>query len=286
MTIYVDSLFVLNTVINGLLLLGSARLAGAPICRWRTVLAAALGGLYAVGCVLPGLTLLRAAPVKAVLMAAMLVLAFGWKRTTIKLGVLFLALSFAFCGVVVGMLGLFGSSLMLIGGAAYYPVSGKVLILTMAVVYILARTVFARIAQHSGGELIPVVLSLGAKTTKLTALRDTGNTLKDPLTNRGILVADWQVARSLLPPEVSERLRQEQFTRPSDLLPYLTEAVPAGKWRLTPYRAVGTSGGLLLTMKCDQMKVGKHTVPGALVALSPTPVSDGGAYTALIGGNR
>ena len=47
-TIYVDGLFLLNTALNGLLLLGTARLGGAAVVWWRIVLGAALGGGYAV----------------------------------------------------------------------------------------------------------------------------------------------------------------------------------------------------------------------------------------------
>ena len=49
--------------------------------------------------------------------------------------------------------------------------------------------------------------------------------------------------------------------------------------------AVGVSGGMLLAMRCDALRIGKRTVRGGVVAFSPTPVSDGGGYTALIGGS-
>ena len=40
--IYVDTLFLLNAVIDYLLLLAAARLAGEPLRRWRFALGAAL----------------------------------------------------------------------------------------------------------------------------------------------------------------------------------------------------------------------------------------------------
>ena len=54
-TIYLDSLFALNAIIDYLLLLCSARAAGAVLHRRRLALAAVLGGLWAVACILPGL---------------------------------------------------------------------------------------------------------------------------------------------------------------------------------------------------------------------------------------
>ncbi len=285
MTVYVDSLFLLNAILNLLLLLGSARLGGAPIVRWRCMAAAALGGLYAVGCVVPGLAWLQAMPVKLLVLAAMQVLAFGWKKSSVKQGFLFLALSLAFGGLVLVMVNVFGTGLMLLGGAAYYPVSARVLVLTAAAVYVLTRTVFAHLAEHTGGELVPVELTLGSRTARLTALRDSGNTLKDPATNRAVLVADWRIARALLPAETASELDGAQFAHPAELLERLVQREPAAKWRLIPYRAVGTNGGLLLAMRCERMRVGEKDIEGGLVAFSPTTVSDGGAYTALIGGS-
>lgn len=283
MTIYIDTLFLLNAILNYLLLLGSARLGGAEIRRRRLLSAAAIGGLYAVGCVVPQLGFFQNPVFKVIVGALMLLTAFSWKRSTIKLGLLFLALSFAFGGLVMVILNVYGTSLMLLNGAAYYPVSGRVLVLTAAAVYILAHTIFARLGEHVGGELVPIELNADARSVKLTALRDSGNTLKDPITNQNVLVAEWQIAKALLPREIGATLTEAQFARPTELLTTLSAGVTAGKWRLIPYRAVGTSGGLLLAMRCDMVQIGKEKQAGGLVAFSPTAVSDGGGYTALVG---
>ena len=282
MTIYVDTLFLLNGAINGLLLLGSGRLGGAPVRPWRVAGSAALGGAYAVACVIPGFNFLAAWHWKLLLSAAMAMLAFGCTRRTVKLWGVFLALSAAFGGLILLMVQFLGGGLMLFHGTAYYPVSGRLLLMTAAAVYILTRTVFARLVQHTGDELVRVELTSGEKTVQLTALRDTGNTLRDPATNRPVLVAEWQVAGGLLPPEAA--LSRRQLEDPASLMAHLLAVAPEKKWRLIPYRAVGTSGGLLLGMACDRMRIAKKTVDGGVVAFSPTPLSDGGGYTALIGG--
>lgn len=56
-----------------------------------------------------------------------------------------------------------------------------------------------------------------------------------------------------------------------------------GRWRLLPYRAVGVSHALLLAVRVDGARIGGEDYGPLLVALSPTPVSDGGGYSALIG---
>ena len=283
MTVYVDSLFLLNTVLNALLLLGAARLSGAAICRWKILGAAALGGLYAVLCVLPGCAWLGSLPVKILASAGMLLLSFGPRKTALRTGLLFFALSFAFAGVVFLLTEIFNVGLVFLNGAACYPVSGRALVLTAAAVYLLVRTVFTRLTAHGGG-LVPVELRMGERTARMTALRDTGNGLRDPVTNQPVLVADWRAARPLLPPEAAAVITGESLRRPAELLPRLVRTAGEGKWRLVPYRAVGTGSGLLLAMRCGEMRIGGRKIQNGLVAFSPTPLSDGGTYSALTGG--
>ena len=58
---------------------------------------------------------------------------------------------------------------------------------------------------------------------------------------------------------------------------------PALPARLLSYRSVGTQAGLLLCLRCEaQEGIGEQK--RCLAAFSPTPVSDGGSYHALIGG--
>ena len=75
--VYLDSVFVFNALLDYLLLLATARLAGLPLRRGRYALCGALGGGYAVAVFLPGLSFLAAAPGKAAAGLALAWLAFG-----------------------------------------------------------------------------------------------------------------------------------------------------------------------------------------------------------------
>ena len=55
------------------------------------------------------------------------------------------------------------------------------------------------------------------------------------------------------------------------------------RFRLLPYRSVGVDRGLLLALRVDGLEWKGQPRGPALVALSPTPVSDGGGYHALAG---
>ena len=55
MVVYLDTLFLLNALVDYLLLLACARLAGERLRRLRLAAGAAAGGLYAAAIFLPGL---------------------------------------------------------------------------------------------------------------------------------------------------------------------------------------------------------------------------------------
>lgn len=279
MTVYADVLFALNTCVNYLMLLVSARVAGAHIRRVRLALAGGLGGLYAVAALLPGLGVLQGVWMKALVWAAMLVVAFGATKKTLRLGLLFLAASFAFGGVVFALMQLLGAGVMVLPGGAFYPVSAGALLTLAGVTYLAAWLVFSRLGEHTGGQIVTLTLSLGAHSVTVRALHDSGNTLKDPITNEPVLVASWQTAAQLLP---EANLQQAEFSDPAALLRRLAEQNPALRLRLVPYRAVGTQSGLLLAARCTAGQAGRRRP--ALVAFSPTSVSDAGNYEALTGG--
>ena len=277
--IYVDTLFLLNALVDYLLLLASARLAGEPLSRPRFLLGAALGGLYAAGIFLPGLGFLARPPCRLAAAAVMVLAAFWNSRRLLRQTVIFFALSCPLGGGVlaVGLLG--GRGLSLRGGVLYSGMDLKILLLSAAGCYALLTLALRGAARHTGpgGELLTVRLTLGARSLALTALADTGNTLSDPVTGRPVVVAEGEALEGLLPAGLRPDLAD-----PAGWLEGL-EGPWQRRFRLVPYRAVGVERGLLLALRLDKVQVGEADWGPALAALSPTPVSDGGSYRALVG---
>lgn len=275
MTVYVDLLFGLNTAINYLLLRGAAIVGGAPGRRRRLLGAAAAGGLYAVAAALPGAAAVRSVPGQMAAAAAMAVLAFGWRRSSVKQGLYFLALSFALSGVVLLAVQFLEPDLKLLGGRAYYAVSTPALLLLAGLCYGLAALVLSGVGRHTGGDLTTLTLSFEDRQVTLRALRDTGNTLRDPVTGEAVVVTGQGILQRLFP---EERITRADLADPAALLQRLCPRYPRAKLRLIPFRAVGVEAGLLLAMRC---RAGGRQV---LVAFSPNEVGGGGAYEALLGG--
>ncbi len=276
--VYIDTLFILNGVVDYLLLLASARIAGEPLCRGRFFLGALVGGAYAVALFLPGLGFLYHPACRLSAAVLMVLTAFWNSRRLLRQVLIFLALSCAFGGGVLAVGLLTGRDPLTEGGVLYAAIDLKLVLLTAAGCYALLTALFQRWGRHSAarGELEPVTLWFQDRQITLMALRDTGNTLTDPLSGRPVLVAEGARLAPLLSVE------REDMDDPAGAIERLNQCWP-GRFRLLPYRAVGVNRGLLLAVRLDRSRLGEETERGTLVALSPNPVSDGGSYQVLAG---
>jgi stage II sporulation protein GA (sporulation sigma-E factor processing peptidase) len=282
--LYVDTLFLLNAGVDYLLLLSAARLAGEPLRRLRFGAGAVLGGLYAVAIFLPGCSFLSHPLCRLAVAVLMVLTAYGGSRWLLRQSLIFGALTCAFGGGVVAI-GLMGRQSLSLGsrGVLYSAVDLKLVLLSAAVCYMVLTVVFQRIGKHTtlSGELLPVRLVLGERAVELTALLDTGNTLTDPISGRTVMVAEGGRLNELFP--WAYRPTATDLQDPAEAMARLGRGGWKGRFRLLPYRAIGVERGLLLAVRVDRAILDGQDCGPLLVALSPTPVSDGGGYGALVG---
>lgn len=253
--VYLDMVMLLNFLVDFLLILGTNRLTGYPPEGTRAAGASFLGSIYAAACLVPGFRFLGNILWRIVFLILIAVLAFGWNLGTVRRGAVFTLLSMALGGIAGGM------------QARHFPA----ICLCALLLWLLCRVGFG---GHLGErEYVPVELSWQDRKLHILALRDTGNTLRDPLTGESVLVCGADVGEELL------NLPRHTFLDPagtvaSGILPGL---------RLIPYRAVGQPAGMLLALRLKDVKIGEQRV-NPLVAFAPHEIAKGEAYRMLTGG--
>ena len=271
--IYIDSVFLLNVLMDALVLLATAQLSGIPARRGRCFFASVLGGCYSAAVFLPGGEVLASWPGKAAAGILMVLTAFGGERHILRIILLFFAVSCGMAGCVMA-LGAVSGGVPMENGVLYTNVDAGVLLVVSGAAYGVLTVVFrASAGKRLRGLLIPVTLAWDDRRVHLTVLCDTGNTLRDPVTGRTVLIAESIRVRELFPPSLRPLLQPERLRSPADLPGML------GEWRvrfrLIPYRAVGVAGGMLLAFKTDWGEVGGRRYDRLTVALSPTELGEG-----------
>ena len=283
-TVYIDRLFLLNALADYLLLLTTARLAGVPLRRKRLILCALLGGGYAVAAFLPGCGLLSHPICKVVSGLGMALLAYWPQRDRLRLLALFFLLSAALAGVLLALGLLSGSPEQFVGSIYRARISWPLFVVSAAAFYVLMQLLFRQSVRHGRGEIMEVTITIDGKKQVIRALYDTGNTLCDPVSGESVLVLEQQTLYDLWPQEVIEVLRQP--LPPEEKMVRLHRMQRGKDFSLLPFRSVGVPSGLMLAFRSDTVTVKGRKYRRALLALSEGPLSDGGAYHALWGGQE
>ena len=275
---YLDRVFLLNLLLDYLLLLAAAQLSGRTLHRLRLLVCAAGGGAYAVLTFLPGCGFLRTPLCQLAVGSIIALCAYGGRG---RPALLFLLLSGGLAGFVLA-LGLWaGSPTGLLGRVYRGEVSWPLLRGAALGFYVLLRLLLGQGARHGGGELLKITISVCGRKQTVTALHDTGNTLRDPVSGRPALVLERNAAEELWPPEVAAVLASP--LPPEEKMARLHRQGAAVTFSLLPFRSVGTPAGLLLAARSDYIEINGRRYPRTPVALSEHPVSDGGGYHALWG---
>ena len=274
--VYLDLLFLINLAANYLLLLITARMGGYEVKKLPFLAAALFGGLYA-SVQICGVDFLDQPLCKMGAGVLMPLIAWGNRPGLFQKILMFFAAAAALGGTVWAVELFGGKGLTLSNGVLYSWIDIRLLFLILVLSYGAITVVSDRLFVHRGREMTEVHITVGGSTVRLTGLLDTGNTLTEPVGNRPVLVAEGAACRSLLPCELP-------LERPVEALELLGGMGVKG-FNLLPYRAVGVAGGMLLAVRAELVRIGTRQEKNMLVALSPTPVSDGGGYRVLIGGN-
>lgn len=250
---YLDLVLILNFLVDFLLLLGTNRLTGFPRQPVRCAVSAVLGAIYGAASLIRGFYFLGEMHWRIFVLLLIAFCAFGFDRSAVKRCGIFVLLSLA------------------LGGAAACLNSKDFLALVMGScgIWLLCRVGFG--SSVGGREFVPITLTCGNRTVTLIALRDSGNSLRDPITGEPVFLIGSSAAERLT--GLSDRQIQSPFETISKH--------PILGLRLIPYRAVGTSSGMLLALRLDQVKIGGK-VQSAIVAFSPGEIGNGEVYQALI----
>lgn len=183
------------------------------------------------------------------------VVAFGLEKGLLRRSVLLILLRLAMEGIALG----FGK------GGFWALVMAALSICLMCIMGMDGRP---------GRQYLPITITHRGRSLQLTALVDTGNTLRDPVSGLPVLVADAEAAWKLL------KLTEKELRHPVESL--ATGGCPG--LRLIPYSAVGQERGMLLGLRVDQLLIDGRA-EDMIVAFAPQPIGGGGKFQALAGGH-
>lgn len=244
---YLELVMLFRFGVDLLLLLGTNRLTGQESDFKRLLLGAVLGAVYSGGCLNGGFDVLNCVPMRLLCMAGIGMTAFGLHKNDWKQTGIFILLSF--------LLELLAQS---VGEGKLLP-----LLLLGTGVWLLSR---------SSGMYVPIEITGQLGSVCLTGLRDSGNTLRDPITGERVLVIGRKAAQRLT------GLTEEQIRNPLSAVE--DRSIPG--LRLIPFSSIGQGNGMMLAMRFPQVKIAGR-IASRIVGFAPQGLEED-RFQALAGG--
>lgn len=290
--VYVDVLFLLNFVINFLLLLTTKKVCKSAAKTWRLSLGALAGSIYAVLMFFPSLAIYYTLLAKLVFSAALIAISFPIKRWREfgRIILVFYAVNFSFAGAAFGLFYLtdFGSTIgaVMSNGIFYFDLPLGMLLITSLGAYLLIWVVQRIYAykMSKAGTYYDIVIHYHGKQTLIHALLDTGNSLTDPLTGKPVIVAELNSLKVLFDDTVNDIFLKFQ-SDDMKLIPFMMEHMQAhDNFRLIPFSSLGKENGLLLAFVPDAVELvteGKN-ITDVLIGVYTKNLSKTQDYKALL----
>lgn len=258
MTIYMDVVLFENLCMNYIILFGSAYIIKIKIKHIRIICSSILGAIYAILAYTGIFPLYSNIVVKILLSVAMIYIAYRPKniKGALKELIVFYLVSFALGGCAFALLYIVRPQDIFVKDGVFigtYPIKITLLggILGFIITYISFKTVKSRMSKK---ELIyRIQIEINGRTLETNVLLDTGNMLKDPISNTPVVLIEKSKLYEILPSELIENAKDMiggDF-KSNELIDkeYLT------RLRIIPFTSVGKQNGMMMGIKVDKIKI-------------------------------
>ena len=281
--LYLDVFFFINFLVDFLLLVMTALLSNQAISRFRMTVSAIVGGVYALVAVLLPVSIGGAWYVQILIGWLLCIIAFGYTglKQSLRLFLTYFIASISCAGFVCLVSFLTNHFISFSITDAVETIGAKTIVFSSLAVYLLLSVLLK--GRTGNTQIVDTTIHACGKEVHVRTLIDTGNNLRDPLTNTAVLIVWKKQVYALFDTWISEVLEQGNLEDAVDVFTKLTIPNPTKSFHLIPYRSVGTKAGMLLSFTADSMEMNGIKAKSKNIALSEHPLSDGRTFDAIIG---
>lgn len=260
MYIYAEYLLLENIIINFIILYVTKKITRTKTSKLRLFIAALIGSIYTLVVFFPSLQFMAKFSIKFSISILMIILAFNPERLNLffKQISTFYMISFAFAGAIIGIFYILNSNLNLTKFS--FKNSDeliKFLIIGIVVAVLLIKYIFKFYQNRVNKEnyITNVIIKLNDKEAELIALIDTGNSLKEPISQLPVIIAEYGALECILPELIKKMYLDKKDLDLNFMAKIMEEMRDDIKLRLIPFKSIGNDNGILIGFKPDRIKV-------------------------------
>ena len=289
MTIYLDVVLIENLCMNYIILFATGYILKLKRKHIRIIISALLGGIYSILAYMEIMELYSNLVVKLIISIVMVYIAYIPKNINglFKVLVFFYLTSFAFGGCAFALLYFIKPEEILMRNGVLvgtYPL--KIAILGGIVGFIILSICFyiIKIRINKKNIFCDITIYIEGKCKMVRALIDTGNMLKEPITNFPVVVIEKESLNDLIDDVILSNIDNIiEGKMPEEMYKY--ECL--NKFRVIPFKSLGKENGLLLGIKADKIDILREeneiTVQNVIIGIYKFKLSKKNQYTALVG---
>ena len=291
MTIYIDIVLLENLIMNFIILLATGLVLKEKVRIIRLLFSGLLGAIYSVISYMSILEIYSSMILKMILSIVMVYIAFNpqnmkkmWKDL-----LLFYLTSFVFGGAAFALIYIVKPQDILMKNGLFlgtYPLKTILLGSIIAFVIIIAAFTAVRTKITKKDMFCEVEILCNEKNIKTTAMIDTGNLLKEPITNTPVIVVEHTLLYDCIPKEILNHL-EELLGGDFEKIPEKIKEEYITKLKFIPFSSLGKQNGMLLGIRADNVIIKteekEEKKENIILGMYPNSLTKRGEYRALIG---
>ena len=291
MTIYIDVVLIENLIMNYIILFATGLILKIKIKHVRLFISGMLGAIYSIVAYTGVLQIYSNFILKIILSIIIVYIAY-YPQSVKKLCkelLFFYLTSFVFGGAAFALIYIVKPQEILMKNGLFlgtYPL--KTVILAAIISFIIVITAFKVIKNKitKKDAICKIEIGLEGKKIETKALIDTGNMLKEPITNTQVMVIEHTLLYDILPKEILNNL-EGIIGGDFEKIPKEIKNKYVSKLKLIPFSSLGKQNGLLIGIKADYLKIikeeEKEIKNNIILGIYDKSLTKRGEYRAIIG---
>jgi sigma-E processing peptidase spoIIGA len=291
MTIYIDIVLIENLIMNYIILFTTAVVLKIKVNHIRLILASLLGAGYSIIAYMGIIKVYSSIILKIILSVLIIYIAFNPQniKKMCKDLLLFYLVSFVFGGAAFALIYIIKpQNILMKNGLFLGTYTLKTVMLGAVVAFCIIIGAFAIIKNKISKKdmFCEIEILINQKKIKTKAMIDTGNMLKEPITNVPVIVVEHILLYSCMPKEILNNLK-EIMGGDFKNIPCDIQEKYISKLKLIPFSSLGKQNGMLIGIRPEYVKVitdeQEKINKNVIIGIYEKSLTKKGEYQALIG---
>ena len=291
MTIYIDVVLIENLLMNYIILFATGVILKINIKHGRLLVASLVGAIYTIIAYISNLRIYSNFLLKLILSLVIIYIAFNPKnvKKLCKFTLIFYLTSFVFGGAAFALIYIVKpQEILKNNGLVLNANSLKVIFISAVIAFAICIIGFKIVKNKITAKdmYCTIKIKLNEKEIETKAMIDTGNFLKEPITNTPVIVVEHILLYDCIPKEILNHLENILGGDFSQIPENMKEEYMP-RLKVIPFSSLGKQNGMLLGIKAEEVAIKNEEESkikdNVIIGIYNKSLTKRGEYRALLG---